>query len=54
MATREQIDQANAKARELLKAAGIVITDEEAKRIEYCDYHLGEFDDLLARKFSPM
>ena len=38
MAAREQIDKANAKARELLKAAGIVITEEEAKRIEYCDY----------------
>lgn len=46
MAAREQIDKANAKARELLKAAGIVITEEEAKRIEYCDYHLGEFDTI--------
>ena len=41
---REQIDKANAEARELLKVAGIVITEEEAKQIEYCDYHLGEFD----------
>ena len=29
-----------------MKAAGIVITEEEAKRIEYCDYHLGEFDTI--------
>ena len=34
------------KRQELLKAAGIVITEEEAKRIEYCDYHLGEFDTI--------
>lgn len=44
VAAREQIDKANAEARELLKVAGIVITEEEAKQIEYCDYHLGEFD----------
>ena len=30
MATREQIDQANAKARELLKAAGFAVTVAEA------------------------
>ena len=57
MAAREQIDKANAKARELLKAAGIVITEEEAKRIEYCDYHLGEFDtigtEILTCEYGP-
>ena len=34
MAAREQIDKANAKARELLKAAGNGITEEEEKKRE--------------------
>ncbi len=44
MADQKTIDRGRRQARELLKKAGIAITEEEAKRIEFCDYGLGDFD----------
>lgn len=44
MISRELIERGNRQARELLKKAQIAITEEEAARIEFCDYELGDFD----------
>lgn len=44
MTQEEKIKQENKLARKMLEKAKIAITEEEAGRIEYCDYHLGNFD----------
>ena len=46
MADQEKVLQANQVARKMLERAGIAITEEEGARIEFCDYHLGEFDSI--------
>lgn len=44
MASKELMERARKNALELLARAGMKITDEEAERLEFCDYNLGEFD----------
>jgi D-lyxose ketol-isomerase len=44
MITREQLQTAQAKAREYLDKAGIAITPQEAENIEVADFGLGELD----------
>lgn len=46
MSDNKLILKANQKAREMLAQAGIAVTDEEAKRIEFCDYSLGDFAEI--------
>src|SRR5215467_8334877 len=44
MLTREQLMQAQARAREYLDRAGIVLTPEEGENIEVADFGLGELE----------
>ena len=44
MITREQVQEAQSRAREYLERAGIVLTPEEAANIEVADMGLGELD----------
>src|SRR5215471_6262882 len=44
MLTREKLAQAQARAREYLDRAGIVLTPEESKNIEVADFGLGELE----------
>jgi D-lyxose ketol-isomerase len=46
MASKEVIERARQSAVELLKKAAIRVTDEEARRLEFCDYGLDEFDTI--------
>jgi len=39
-------EKARKDALELYKKAGIVLNEEEKSRLEFCDYHLGDFDTI--------
>jgi D-lyxose ketol-isomerase len=45
MITKEQLDQARARAREYLDQAGIIITPEEAANIEVADFGLNDLEN---------
>ncbi len=44
--TKQQLNTARAAALELLQKARIAVTPEEASRLEYCDYGLGDFSTI--------
>lgn len=44
MVDRKLVDKGREEAKKLLEKASIAITEEEAERIEFCDYGLGDFE----------
>lgn len=46
MLAKKNIAKAQDRAARMLKVAGIVITGAERKRVEICDYGLGDFDRI--------